>query len=197
MPARAFFIFISLMIDLKKITRKLIVQIEDADGNLALAITFFWLPAALTKRTLPQFVALNDEPLAQVQREALETLIAKQKTAQTLSEGQPSINASVVTREALEAEIEARRSQDVEVQAAPGLLAARKLLLLLDPEKPTDLTDGGVIVPADAEAFAEAIPLELIQAVTASILQAMHEPFFIIATGAATSSTSKPPEQTM
>lgn len=151
-------------------------------------IHFYWLPSAITRRTLPQFIAIDDEPLARAQRRVLTAHLARQQQAH----GEIPLTMAMLDEQILKS-----REDLFESEAEALEIKAKKLLLLLDPNEPTDLTENGRPIDPSWEGLADNLPVEIIEAVTEKIIEVCHAPFKIglamppplLVSGAASSST--------
>ena len=183
---------------LKSLSRPMKVILDDGEGNALGEIFFRYLPGAITKETLPAFIALDDEPLARAQRslmnqhleteklnaekakaEKAKTAKGKAKTEDEAPQLQP------LTMEELDVRIDKRRADELQSNLQKMELTAKKLCLLLDPKDGHDLTHDGERLPVVWETFADHLPLALVEAVTLSILEAMKDPFGLVSSLAA------------
>ena len=168
----------------KALSRPLKVVLDDGDGNVLGEINFRYLPSAVTKETLPAFIALDDEPLARAQHALLEGHLAMEKEVAEKAKSTAKTKASKteeepkpLTVEELDARIDKRRADELQSNLDRIELTAKKLCLLIDPEKGHDLTHDGQRLPVTWQTFADHLPLALIEAVTLSILEKMKDPF--------------------
>ena len=159
----------------KALARPLKVVLDDGDGNPLGEIVFRYRPTALTKETLPTFIALDDEPMARAQRELLQAHLEARAQGDVTGE-----DGELLTMEQLEARIEKRRADELLPHLVRLELAARKLCLLLDPDTGHDLTQEGERLPMAWEILAEHLPLGMIEAVTLSILEKVRDPFDLL-----------------
>ena len=165
---------------LKSASRPLKVVLDDGDGNVLGEITFRYRPAAVTKETLPAFIAIDDEPLARAQRAAIEAHLEREREVAMLAAGEVLPANVPFTMESLLERIDARRAQAMLPRLERLEIAAQKLCLLLDPDKGHDLTHEGKALPVTWQTFADHLPVELIEAVTLSVLEAMKDPFGLV-----------------
>ena len=176
---------------LKALSRPMKVILDDGEGNALGEIIFRYLPGAITKETLPAFIALDDEPLARAQRHLMSQHLETEKAeAEKIkaNKGKPKTDeppGESLTMEEMNARIDKRRADSLQSDLQKMELAAKKLCLLLDPKDGHDLTSNGERLPIAWETFADHLPLALVEAVTLSILEAMKDPFGLVSSLAA------------